>query len=38
MKINLGTNGPKIKISLDLFETLHTSKFEGADHEPEIGI
>ena len=34
----MGKNSPKIKISLDLLETLHKSQFDGADYEPDIGI
>ena len=31
-------NGPNIKISLDLLENLHTSQFQGAKRDSDIGI
>ena len=31
-------NGPKMKISLDLLEILHTNQFEGSEFESGIGI
>ena len=36
LKSKFGKQGPKIKISSDLPETLYTSQLEGAEHKFEI--